>query len=86
MIFLHPAELGFVIRQKLADWGFAPAFSDEMDEYTRDALSAFQMRFRPARYDGVPDAETAALLDVVNDPTGMKVVKPQTPRPYASRW
>lgn len=73
-------------QNKLADWGFAPAISGEMDEYTRDVLSAFQMRFRPARYDGVPDAETAALLDVVNDPEGMKVVKPQNPRPYSSRW
>lgn len=73
-------------QNKLTDWGFAPATSGELDEYTRDVLVAFQMRFRPARYDGVPDAETAALLDVVNDPEGMKVVKPQQPRPYASRW
>ena len=73
-------------QNKLADWGFAPSITGEMNEYTRDVLSAFQMRFRPARYDGVPDAETAALLDVVNDPEGMKVIKPQKPRPYTSRW
>ncbi|EKM95296.1 N-acetylmuramoyl-L-alanine amidase [Stutzerimonas degradans] len=29
-------------------------------------LAAFQMKYRPARYDGEPDAETAALLQVLN--------------------
>jgi N-acetylmuramoyl-L-alanine amidase len=73
-------------QDKLAEWGFAPARTGELDAYTRDILTAFQMRFRPAKYDGQPDAETAALLDVVNDPAGMKLVKPQAPRPYTSRW
>jgi N-acetylmuramoyl-L-alanine amidase len=30
---------------------------------TRNVLTAFQTRYRPANIDGVPDAETAALLD-----------------------
>ncbi len=29
------------------------------------------MRFRPRRYDGEPDAETAALLDVITSPGGL---------------
>jgi N-acetyl-anhydromuramyl-L-alanine amidase AmpD len=29
---------------------------------------AFQMRHRPSRFDGVPDAETAALLHVLTAP------------------
>jgi len=28
-------------------------------------ISAFQMKYRPARYDGQPDAETAALVDAL---------------------
>jgi N-acetylmuramoyl-L-alanine amidase len=32
----------------------------------------FQMRYRPAQYSGQPDAESAALLQVLNNP-----VKPQ---------
>ena len=35
---------------------------------TIDVLVSFQMRFRPARYDGVPDAETAAILAVLTTP------------------
>ncbi len=73
-------------QDKLTQWGFGPATSGELDAYTRDALVAFQMRFRPTRYNGVPDAETAALLDVVNDPVGMKLILPPEPRPYTSRW
>jgi hypothetical protein len=29
------------------------------------------MRYRPARHDGVTDAQTAALLDLVTDPEGL---------------
>ncbi|EIK54615.1 N-acetylmuramoyl-L-alanine amidase [Stutzerimonas stutzeri TS44] len=38
----------------------------ELDEETRNVLAAFQMKYRPTRYDGEPDAETAALLQVLN--------------------
>ena len=38
------------------------------DEETRDVVASFQMRYRPSRYDGQPDAETAALLHVVLNP------------------
>lgn len=33
-----------------------------------NVLVSFQMRFRPARYDGVPDAETAAILAALTSP------------------
>jgi N-acetylmuramoyl-L-alanine amidase len=36
-----------------------------LDEATVRIIAAFQMKYRPARYDGTPDAETAALLDVL---------------------
>ena len=32
---------------------------------TRNVIGAFQMKYRPARYDGEMDAETAAILDVM---------------------
>lgn len=38
----------------------------ELDEATRNVIAAFQMKYRPARFDGEPDAETAALLQVLN--------------------
>lgn len=41
------------------------------DDQTRTVLTVFQMRFRPARHDGVTDAQTAALLDLATDPDGL---------------
>ncbi|WP_458524727.1 peptidoglycan recognition protein family protein [Onishia taeanensis] len=46
----------------LAAWGVALTPSEALDEATRAALRAFQMRYRPADYRGLPDAETAARL------------------------
>jgi N-acetylmuramoyl-L-alanine amidase len=48
--------------------GFAVPLHGELDQATRNVLRVFQMKYRPARYDGVPDAETAALLDVLVNP------------------
>ncbi|WP_459617685.1 N-acetylmuramoyl-L-alanine amidase [Bordetella sp. 2513F-2] len=33
-----------------------------LDRATRNVLAAFQMHYRPARHDGEPDAETAAIM------------------------
>lgn len=51
-------------RQRLAAFGYAlPQDEGErLDTRTRDVLVSFQMRFRPARWDGQADAETAAIL------------------------
>jgi len=49
-------------QQALARHGFRVPLHGQLDEPTRRVLSAFQMKYRPARYDGQPDAETAALL------------------------
>ncbi len=40
----------------------------QMDEQTQRVLMNFQMRYRPERHDGAPDAETAALLHVLTNP------------------
>jgi N-acetylmuramoyl-L-alanine amidase len=36
-----------------------------LDAETRRVIAAFQMKYRPDRFDGTPDAETAAMLDAL---------------------
>jgi N-acetylmuramoyl-L-alanine amidase len=55
-------------QQKLEQHGFAVPQNGELDAATRNVLIVFQMKYRPARYDGIPDAETAAILDVLVGP------------------
>lgn len=55
-------------QQRLALHGFALAQTGLLDAATRKVLSAFQMKYRPSSHDGVPDAQTAALLDVLVGP------------------
>ena len=40
---------------------------DAVEIRTRRVIAAFQMKYRPARFDGQPDAETAALLQSLVD-------------------
>nr|WP_314875442.1 N-acetylmuramoyl-L-alanine amidase [uncultured Pseudomonas sp.] len=53
-------------QQQLARFGYAIEQTGELDVATRHVLAAFQMRFRPQRFDGQPDAQTAAMLQVLN--------------------
>lgn len=55
-------------QRRLAQHGYAVPQGGDLDPETRNVLAAFQMRYRPARFDGTPDAETAALLDVLVNP------------------
>jgi len=55
-------------QQKLEAYGYAIVQSGVLDEQTRTVLGAFQMKYRPAKYDGQPDAESAALLEVLTTP------------------
>ena len=55
-------------QKKLARHGFAIPDHGELDAATRNVIAAFQMRYRPERFDGNPDAETAAMLDVLVNP------------------
>jgi N-acetylmuramoyl-L-alanine amidase len=55
-------------QQSLASVGYQVPTTGELDTATRRVVAAFQMRYRPALYDGTPDAETAALLQVINEP------------------
>lgn len=49
-------------QQALMRHGFLVPEHGELDEPTRRVIAAFQMKYRPERYDGQPDAQTAALL------------------------
>ncbi len=53
-------------QQQLAKVGYATPQNGELDVATRHVLAAFQMHYRPQRFDGTPDAQTAALLVVLN--------------------
>ena len=55
-------------QQMLGKHGFAVPAHGDLDEPTRKVIAAFQMRYRPAKFDGLPDAETAAILDVLVNP------------------
>ncbi len=60
-------------QEKLTQHGFNVPVTGVLDAVTRASLQAFQMKYRPARFDGTPDAETAALLDVITSPGGFRV-------------
>jgi N-acetylmuramoyl-L-alanine amidase len=55
-------------QNRLAQFGYATPQTGAFDAATRNVISSFQMKYRPAIIDGTPDAETAALLDVLTTP------------------
>jgi N-acetylmuramoyl-L-alanine amidase len=52
-------------QQQLIKHGYSTPQTGELDEGTRNALEAFQMRFRSSKHDGKLDAESAAILEVL---------------------
>ncbi|MDH0482129.1 MULTISPECIES: N-acetylmuramoyl-L-alanine amidase, partial [unclassified Pseudomonas] len=46
-------------QEQLHKLGYAVPRTGILDQATRNVLIAFQMKYRPARYDGEPDAESA---------------------------
>ena len=55
-------------QKKLAQHGYATPQTGELDTGTMNVITSFQMKYRPAIIDGNPDAETAALLEVLTTP------------------
>ena len=55
-------------QEKLASFGYETPRTGALDEATVNVIGAFQMKYRPANIDGMPDAETAAMLDVLTTP------------------
>jgi N-acetylmuramoyl-L-alanine amidase len=70
-------------QRKLATFGYGIKETCLFDDQTRNVLSAFQSHFRQSNIDGNPDAETAALLEVLTTPATapMPVVQPSVPAP-----
>ncbi len=54
-------------QQSLAKYGYGVPQTGVLDEATRSVLVAFQTKYRPSKFDGMPDAETAAMLDALQD-------------------
>lgn len=52
-------------QEKLTQVGYATPKTGLWDEETKNVMSVFQTRYRQRLFDGVPDAESAALLDVI---------------------
>ncbi len=67
---LYEAELPDVawFQKTLAQHGYAVQPTGQLDAQTERVLMNFQMRYRPANYDGKPDAESAAILWVLTNP------------------
>lgn len=49
-------------QEQLARQGYKVPVHGHLDLETRNVIAAFQMKYRPTRFDGEPDAETAAIL------------------------
>jgi N-acetylmuramoyl-L-alanine amidase len=60
-------------QQKLTAFGFNVAATGELDAQTKNALEAFQMKYRQSLFNGLPDPETAALIDVATTENGFRV-------------
>jgi N-acetylmuramoyl-L-alanine amidase len=60
-------------QQKLTAFGFNVPATSELDAHTKNVLEAFQMKYRQSLFNGLPDAETAALLEVVTTENGFRV-------------
>jgi N-acetylmuramoyl-L-alanine amidase len=56
-----PGDIG-TIQRLLHRYGYACPTTGRLDDETRAVIAAFQRHFRPARCDGLPDAETATRL------------------------
>jgi N-acetylmuramoyl-L-alanine amidase len=63
----HEAVLPTIawFQTRLAAHGFETPRGGQLDDATKRVLMVFQMKYRPERYDGIPDAETAAILEVL---------------------
>jgi N-acetylmuramoyl-L-alanine amidase len=64
--FALPEAIWF--QRTLTAIGYAAPDSGAFDAPTRRVIAAFQMKYRPSRFDGEPDAETAALMQVLAQP------------------
>jgi N-acetylmuramoyl-L-alanine amidase len=62
---LVPGDTGNTVmelQKALADYGYGVPLSGDYDDVTRDVVTAFQRRFRPAQIDGMADTSTRETL------------------------
>jgi len=76
------------LQERLSRIGYNVSRSGQLDTLTREVIATFQMKYRPSDIGGLPDPETAALIEVAATPNGMRMATPGEPetRPYTSRW
>ncbi len=55
-------------QDNLGKHGYLVPNNGMLDAPTRAVIAAFQMKYRPSNFDGTPDAETGAMLDVLVSP------------------
>lgn len=55
------------IQQLLKKAGYTVPLHGQWDEASKNVMAAFQMHYRPARYDGIPDAESIAILKALRE-------------------
>lgn len=72
-----PADIAWV-QKALQQHGYAIETTGVADKQTERVVMNFQMRYRPTKYDGLVDAETAALLWVLVNPAP---TSPEAPKP-----
>jgi len=53
------------LQTMLIRYGYGLTATGYLDAETHHVLTAFQLHFRPARYDGIPDQETVARLQAL---------------------
>ena len=53
------------IQSQLKNYGYAINITDNYDKQTKDCIRAFQIHFRPEKYDGIIDIETIAILSAL---------------------
>jgi N-acetylmuramoyl-L-alanine amidase len=63
---VNPPSAGWY-QQQLARLGYAVPQTGEFDVTTQHVLAAFQMHYRPERFDGLADAQSAAILQVLDN-------------------
>ncbi|TWI56566.1 N-acetylmuramoyl-L-alanine amidase [Pseudomonas duriflava] len=62
--YLPPADW---FQSQLARLGYTVPQTGIFDTATRNVIAAFQMKYRPERFDGQPDIQTAALMLALPD-------------------
>lgn len=55
------------IQSLLKSIGYDIQATGELDRATTNVIAAFQMRYRPQRHDGIPDAQTIGILKALHN-------------------